>query len=68
MRKLFSLFTYVFFIQASDTDPTDPRIKTATATITILDVNDNPPVFNQAEYETAVSENHPSNYLVSRFN
>ncbi|MEQ2276440.1 hypothetical protein XENORESO_020064, partial [Xenotaenia resolanae] len=36
---------------------TPPRSGTVNIDITVLDVNDNPPIFNQSLYRTAVSEN-----------
>ncbi len=53
-----------WYLQATDVD-IDPRIATATATVIILDINDNSPVFDQPNYATSVAENHPSNFFVS---
>lgn len=63
------MISFVISIQATDTDPSDPRVATATATITIIDINDNSPVFEaMVNYTATVSENEPPNFYVSRHN
>ena len=37
----------------------EPKMATATLTILLTDVNDNPPRFNQSSYDGFVSENSP---------
>lgn len=54
-----------FLIQAKDSDAYDPRTATAAATITVIDINDNPPMFEQSVYMVLISENQPPNSVVS---
>ena len=42
----------------------EPRMATATLTVLLTDVNDNPPRFNQSEYNGYVSENSPPDTFV----
>ncbi|XP_068133834.1 protocadherin gamma-C5-like isoform X17 [Hyperolius riggenbachi] len=37
-------------------------------TITVLDINDNPPVFDKSVYKISLKENQPSGFLVLRLN
>ena len=41
---------------------------TATAYVTVLDINDNKPMFESPSYSAFVPEDRPSNYLVSGIN
>ena len=48
---------YQFVVIASDNDGVSPHSSTASVTISVLDVNDNHPVFNATQYVAMVSEN-----------
>lgn len=37
----------------------DPRLATATVTVSVLDVEDENPIFHRTTYETSVPENMP---------
>lgn len=43
-----------------------PRMTTAMLTITLTDINDNSPTFNQSKYEAYIAENMPANSFVYR--
>jgi len=55
--------SYVLKIQASD-NGIEPRVNSTFVFITVNDVNDNPPRFNQSEYYAYVNENSPLNTTV----
>ena len=55
---------YLVEFQARDSDATDPRSATTVATITVTDVNDNSPAFEQDDYTVLISENQPPNSVV----
>ncbi|XP_015586375.2 cadherin-related tumor suppressor [Cephus cinctus] len=42
----------------------EPKKATATLTVTLTDINDNPPIFNQSLYEAYLPENSPSHSFV----
>ncbi|KAK7080227.1 hypothetical protein SK128_015764 [Halocaridina rubra] len=50
-------------VTASD-GAVDPRIATATVTVLVSDIEDEPPVFEQQVYEATVKENSPDTFLV----
>ena len=52
-----SVTSYTFEVRASDSDSTTPLTATTTVVITIGDINDNTPVFDQAVYPIEVGEN-----------
>ena len=50
---------YSFTVIAVDNDGPSSRSGSATVYIEVIDVNDNPPVFNQSSYTVSVSESAP---------
>lgn len=42
----------------------EPKQATATLTVTLTDINDNPPIFNQSSYEAYLPENSPPRSFV----
>lgn len=53
---------YKFVVTARDGAP-DPRLATATVTVTVEDVQDEVPIFHLSSYEASVKENVPD-YMV----
>ncbi|XP_074068856.1 protocadherin gamma-A11-like isoform X5 [Macrotis lagotis] len=59
----------VHYLTLTATDGGDPiRSGTARIRVTILDINDNPPVFPQSEYSVSVPENVPKGTLLLTIN
>ncbi|XP_028399940.1 protocadherin Fat 4-like isoform X2 [Dendronephthya gigantea] len=48
--------TFTFYVVAKETQTSEKRETNTTVVITILDVNDNPPVFKKSVYEASVGE------------
>ena len=55
--------SYILEIQASD-NGIEPRANSTFVFITVMDINDNPPVFNQSVYNASINENSLNNTLV----
>ena len=55
--------SYTLEIQASD-NGIEPRMNTTFVFITVNDINDNPPVFNQSVYNASINENSPNTTVV----
>ncbi|KAK3090363.1 hypothetical protein FSP39_011213, partial [Pinctada imbricata] len=56
---------YVFQIVATETNTKQSRSSTCTVYLTIEDVNDNDPVFNQSEFHIFVKENRDNNFTIT---
>lgn len=59
-REQYSQYTFV--VKATD-QGTPIQSSTATVTINLIDVNDNPPVFNQSVYKVTIPETHSGQIL-----
>ena len=56
--------SYQLMVIASDNDGVSPRISTVSVTISVLDLNDNSPVFNLTHYTATVTENAASGVTI----
>lgn len=54
---------YEVVVEASDAAP-DPRRTSVTLSVTVLDINDNSPVFSQPSYSVILPENNPPNMTI----
>ena len=55
---------YQLMVIASDNDGVSPRSSTVLVTVSVLDVNDNPPVFSRTHYFASITENANSGQSV----
>lgn len=58
--------SYSFEVYATDGGLYDPRSESARVDITVLDVNDNAPVFEQIPYKAEISQDHGIDQYVVR--
>ncbi|XP_071485882.1 protocadherin Fat 4-like [Diadema antillarum] len=52
-------------VYAVDTSSSSSQVTSAQITITVIDENDNAPIFNEAPYNVSITENSPTNSLVT---
>ena len=57
---------YHLLVVAKDNSTTESRQTTANLTITILDENDNAPLFEENDYEVTVREEQPPGQTITR--
>ena len=60
-REMYSQYTFV--VMATDKGTPQAQSSTATVTINLIDINDNPPVFNQTVYKETIPETHSGQIL-----
>ncbi|XP_064780345.1 protocadherin-15-like [Oncorhynchus masou masou] len=58
---------YDLIVEAEDGAVEDPRRTTLTLSVTVLDVDDNSPVFSQPSYTINLPENSPKNTVILQF-
>uniref|UniRef100_A0A673ZJU0 Protocadherin-related 15b n=1 Tax=Salmo trutta TaxID=8032 RepID=A0A673ZJU0_SALTR len=58
---------YDLIVEAEDGAVEDPRRTTLTLSVTVLDVDDNSPVFSQPSYTVNLPENSPKNTVILQF-
>uniref|UniRef100_A0A8C7JJ95 Protocadherin-related 15b n=1 Tax=Oncorhynchus kisutch TaxID=8019 RepID=A0A8C7JJ95_ONCKI len=58
---------YDLMVEAEDGAVEDPRRTTLTLSVTVLDVDDNSPVFSQPSYTVNLPENSPKNTVILQF-
>ena len=57
---------YHLLVVAKDNSTTERRQTTANLTITILDENDNPPLFEKSNYKVTVKEEQPPGQKITK--